>query len=209
MNRLMTPARLRHAGGARRDDRHPEDAPWRSSARARATASASYSSGRKIRRSTPPTPRSQGGRSRDQPWRPAAARRPRGRAARALRPPVLASLRRERFIRVNPYGQVPEVGRSLRCDATDFAIKHGGLGSQQATPPHSRSRRSPRAGYAGAIQPRDPRHLLTTQSCLSHRTHRRRSWVQLRDHRPPLAPPTKIAEYRTYLDTLDRESTRT
>ncbi len=37
------------------------------------------------------------------------------------------------FIRVNPYGQVPGVGPIYAAgDATDFAIKHGGLSSQQA-----------------------------------------------------------------------------
>ncbi len=37
------------------------------------------------------------------------------------------------FIRVNPYGQVPDAGPVYAAgDTTDFAIKHGGLGSQQA-----------------------------------------------------------------------------
>jgi sulfide:quinone oxidoreductase len=37
------------------------------------------------------------------------------------------------FIRVTPYGQVPDVGPVYAAgDATNFAIKHGGLGSQQA-----------------------------------------------------------------------------
>jgi sulfide:quinone oxidoreductase len=37
------------------------------------------------------------------------------------------------FIPVNPYGRVPDVDRVYAAgDATDFPIKHGGLGSQQA-----------------------------------------------------------------------------
>jgi sulfide:quinone oxidoreductase len=37
------------------------------------------------------------------------------------------------FIRVNRYGQVPDVGPIFAAgDATDFPIKHGGIGSQQA-----------------------------------------------------------------------------
>jgi sulfide:quinone oxidoreductase len=37
------------------------------------------------------------------------------------------------FIRVNPYGQVPDVGPIYAAgDAIDFAVKHGGLASQQA-----------------------------------------------------------------------------
>jgi sulfide:quinone oxidoreductase len=37
------------------------------------------------------------------------------------------------FIRVNPYGQVPDVGPIYAAgDATEFPIKHGGIASQQA-----------------------------------------------------------------------------
>jgi sulfide:quinone oxidoreductase len=37
------------------------------------------------------------------------------------------------FIRVNPYGQVPDVGPIYAAgDATQFAVKHGGIASQQA-----------------------------------------------------------------------------
>ncbi len=37
------------------------------------------------------------------------------------------------FIRVNPHGQVPDVGPIYAAgDATEFAIKHGGIASQQA-----------------------------------------------------------------------------
>jgi sulfide:quinone oxidoreductase len=37
------------------------------------------------------------------------------------------------FIRVNPYGQVPDAGPVYAAgDAIDFAVKHGGLASQQA-----------------------------------------------------------------------------
>jgi sulfide:quinone oxidoreductase len=37
------------------------------------------------------------------------------------------------FIRVDPYGRVPDVQRIYAAgDATDFPIKHGGIGSQQA-----------------------------------------------------------------------------
>jgi sulfide:quinone oxidoreductase len=44
------------------------------------------------------------------------------------------------FIRVNPYGRVPDAGHVFAAgDATDFPVKHGGIASQQADIGHDRA----------------------------------------------------------------------
>ena len=121
------------------------------------------------------------------------------------------------FIRVNPYGQVPDVGPIYAAgDATSFAIKHGGgsAGLQQAD-----AAAQSIAALAGApvtpepFNPGDSRHAADRRKArVSNRAHRRRPRLQLRNHpHPHLVPPTKIAAkyLAPYLEQLDRESAPT
>jgi len=119
------------------------------------------------------------------------------------------------FIRVNPYGQVPDVGPIYAAgDATDFAIKHGGLGSQQAD-----AAAQSIAALAGAPVTPEPFNpvihgMLLTDSkpvyLTAHIAGGQGFSSEITDT-PTWSPPTKIAAkyLAPYLDTLDRESTGT
>jgi sulfide:quinone oxidoreductase len=116
------------------------------------------------------------------------------------------------FIRVNPYGQVPDVGPIFAAgDATDFAIKHGGLGSQQAD-----AAAQSIAALAGAPVTPEPFNpvihgmLLTDSKPVYLTAHIVGGYgfsSEITDT-PTWSPPTKIAAkyLAPYLDTLDRES---
>ena len=115
------------------------------------------------------------------------------------------------FIRVNPYGQVPDVGPIYAAgDATDFAIKHGGLSSQQAD-----AAAQSIAALAGAPvipEPFNPviHGMLLTDSkpvyLTAHLTGGHGFSSEITDT-PTWSPPTKIAAkyLAPYLDGLDRE----
>jgi sulfide:quinone oxidoreductase len=115
------------------------------------------------------------------------------------------------FVRVNPYGQVPDVGPIYAAgDATDFAIKHGGLSSQQAD-----AAAQSIAALAGAPvtpEPFDPviHGMLLTDSkpvyLSAHITGGHGFSSEITDT-PTWSPPTKIAAkyLAPYLDGLDRE----
>jgi sulfide:quinone oxidoreductase len=119
------------------------------------------------------------------------------------------------FIRVNPYGQVPDVGPIYAAgDATDFAIKHGGLGSQQAD-----AAAQSIAALAGAPVTPEPFHpmihgmLLTDAKPVyltAHIAGGHGFSSEITDT-PTWSPPTKIAAkyLAPYLDALDRASTAT
>jgi sulfide:quinone oxidoreductase len=119
------------------------------------------------------------------------------------------------FIRVNQYGQVPDVGPIYAAgDATAFAIKHGGLGSQQAD-----AAAQSIAALAGAPVTPEPFNpvihgMLLTDSkpvyLTAHIAGGHGFSSEITDT-PTWSPPTKIAAkyLAPYLDTLDRESTRT
>jgi sulfide:quinone oxidoreductase len=116
------------------------------------------------------------------------------------------------FIRVNPYGQVPDVGPIYAAgDATNFAIKHGGLGSQQAD-----AAAQSIAALAGAPVTPEPfnpviRGMLLTDAkpvyLTAHIAGGQGFSSEITDT-PTWSPPTKIAAkyLAPYLDTLDRES---
>jgi sulfide:quinone oxidoreductase len=119
------------------------------------------------------------------------------------------------FIRVNPYGQVPDVGPIYAAgDATDFAIKHGGIGSQQAD-----AAAQSIAALAGAPVTPEPFNpvihgmLLTDAKpvYLSAHIAGGHGFSSEITDTPTWSPPTKIAAkyLAPYLDTLDRESTPT
>ena len=117
------------------------------------------------------------------------------------------------FIRVNRFGQVPDVGPIYAAgDATDFAVKHGGLGSQQAD-----AAAQSIAALAGAPVTPEPFNpvihgMLLTDSkpvyLTAHLTGGHGFSSEITDT-PTWSPPTKIAAkyLAPYLDTLDREST--
>ncbi len=90
------------------------------------------------------------------------------------------------FIRVDPYCRVPGIEHIYAAgDATDFPIKHGGIGSQQADiAAQSIAALAGAVGYARALQPRDTRHAVDgREASIPHRSHHRRTRVQLGDHR--------------------------
>jgi sulfide:quinone oxidoreductase len=117
------------------------------------------------------------------------------------------------FIRVNQYGQVPGVGPVYAAgDATAFAIKHGGLGAQQAD-----AAAQSIAALAGAPVTPEPFNpvihgMLLTDSkpvyLTAHIAGGHGFSSEITDT-PTWSPPTKIAAkyLAPYLDTLDREST--
>ena len=117
------------------------------------------------------------------------------------------------FIRLNPYGQVPDAGPVYAAgDTTDFAIKHGGLGSQQAD-----AAAESIAALAGAQvtpKPFNPviHGMLLTDAkpvyLTAHIAGGRGFSSEITDT-PTWSPPTKIAAkyLAPYLDTLDHEST--
>ena len=114
------------------------------------------------------------------------------------------------FIRVNPHGQVPGAGPIYAAgDAVEFAIKHGGLSSQQAD-----AAAQSIAALAGApltpepFQPVIRGMLLTGAEPLyitAHLTGGHGFSSELTDA-PTWSPPSKIsARYLApYLDALDR-----
>jgi len=116
------------------------------------------------------------------------------------------------FIRVDPYGKVQEVeGIYAAGDAIDFAVKHGGLASQQADVAAQSI-----AALAGAQVTPEPFHpvihgmLLTAEKPLyltAHITGGHGFSSELTDA-PTWSPPTKIATryLAPYLDALDREA---
>ncbi len=116
------------------------------------------------------------------------------------------------FIRVNPHGRVPDVGPIYAAgDATDFPIKHGGLGSQQADAVAQSI-----AALAGAPVTPEPFHpvirgmLLTGEKprYLTARITGGHGFSSEITDTPTWSPPSKIAsEYLApYLDGLDREN---
>jgi sulfide:quinone oxidoreductase len=119
------------------------------------------------------------------------------------------------FIRVNPYGQVPDVGPIYAAgDATAFAIKHGGLGSQQAD-----AAAQSIAALAGAPVTPEPFNpvihgMLLTDSkpvyLTAHVAGGHGFSSEITDT-PTWSPPTKIAAkyLAPYLDALDHQSTAT
>jgi sulfide:quinone oxidoreductase len=119
------------------------------------------------------------------------------------------------FVRVDPYGHVPDVGPIYAAgDATNFAIKHGGLGSQQAD-----AAAQSIAALAGAPVTPEPFHpvihgmLLTGEKPLyltAHIAGGHGFSSEITDT-PTWSPPSKIAAkyLAPYLDALDRASTRT
>jgi sulfide:quinone oxidoreductase len=115
------------------------------------------------------------------------------------------------FIRVDPYCRVPNVARVYAAgDATDFPIKHGGIGSQQADV----AARSIAAIAGASVMPArfDPTihaMLLTDAEPLylsAHLTGGDGRSSEVTD-RPTWSPPGKIvAKYLApYLERLDRE----
>jgi sulfide:quinone oxidoreductase len=117
------------------------------------------------------------------------------------------------FIRVNPYGQVPDVGPIYAAgDATDFAVKHGGIASQQAD-----TAAQSIAALAGAPvtpEPFDPviHGMLLTDGkpvYLTARISGGQGFSAEITDTPTWSPPAKIAAkyLAPYLDTHDHEST--
>ena len=117
------------------------------------------------------------------------------------------------FIRVNSYGQVPDVGPIYAAgDATDFAVKHGGIASQQAD-----TAAQSIAALAGAPvtpEPFDPviHGMLLTDGkpvYLTARISGGQGFSAEITDTPTWSPPAKIAAkyLAPYLDTHDHEST--
>jgi sulfide:quinone oxidoreductase len=118
------------------------------------------------------------------------------------------------FIRVDPHGQVPDVGPIYAAgDAVDFAVKHGGLASQQAD-----AAAQSIAALAGApltpepFQPVIHGMLLTGEEPLyitAHLTGGHGFSSELTDA-PTWSPPSKIAAkyLAPYLEALDRAGSR-
>jgi sulfide:quinone oxidoreductase len=117
------------------------------------------------------------------------------------------------FLRVDQYARVREVdGVYAAGDATEFPVKHGGLGSQQA----DAAARSI-ASLAGAAVTPEPFHpvvhgmLLTGDKplYLSAEITGGQGFSSQVSETPTWSPPTKIvARYLApYLDALDRETT--
>jgi len=115
------------------------------------------------------------------------------------------------FIHVNPYGQVPDVGPIYAAgDAIDFAVKHGGIASQQADTA-ARSIAA-RAGAPVAPEPFDPvihGMLLTGRDpvYLTARITGGHGFSSEISDTPGWSPNTKIvAKYLSpYLETHDLE----
>jgi sulfide:quinone oxidoreductase len=116
------------------------------------------------------------------------------------------------FIRVNPYGQVPDVGPIYAAgDATRFAVKHGGIASQQAD-----TAAQSIAALAGAPVTPQPFHpvihgmLLTDDKPLyltAQITGGHGFSSEITDA-PTWSPPSKIAAryLAPCLDELDKQS---
>ena len=117
------------------------------------------------------------------------------------------------FIRVNPYGQVPGTGPIFAAgDATEFAVKHGGIAAQQAD-----SAASSIAALAGAPVTPDPfqpviRGMLLTDSkplYLTSRITGGHGFSSEVTETPAWSPPAKIAAkyLAPYLEEHDRAAT--
>jgi sulfide:quinone oxidoreductase len=118
------------------------------------------------------------------------------------------------FIRVDPYGQVPGAGPIYAAgDAVDFAVKHGGLASQQAD-----AAAQSIAALAGApltpepFQPVIRGMLLTGEEPLyitAHLTGGHGFSSELTEA-PTWSPPSKVAAkyLAPYLDAQDRAVSR-
>jgi sulfide:quinone oxidoreductase len=114
------------------------------------------------------------------------------------------------FIRVNRYGQVPGTGPIFAAgDATEFAVKHGGIAAQQAD-----SAASSIAALAGAPVTPDPfqpviRGMLLTDSkplYLTSRITGGHGFSSEVTETPAWSPPAKIAAkyLAPYLDMQDQ-----
>jgi sulfide:quinone oxidoreductase len=119
------------------------------------------------------------------------------------------------FIRVDPHCRIPDVERIYAAgDATDFPIKQGGIGSQQAdAAAQSIAALAGAPGTPERFNPTIHGMLLTNgkpQYLTAHITggHGFNSEITAT---PPSSPPSKIAaKYLTpYLEKRDRESTPT
>ncbi len=118
------------------------------------------------------------------------------------------------FIRVGPYGQVPDVGPIYAAgDAVDFPVKHGGISSQQADVAAQSI-----AALAGAPVTPEPFHpvihgmLLTDGKpvYLTARITGGQGFSSEITDTPTWSPPTKIAAkyLAPYLDAHDRQQVR-
>jgi sulfide:quinone oxidoreductase len=116
------------------------------------------------------------------------------------------------FIRVNPYGQVPGTGPIFAAgDATEFAVKHGGIAAQQAD-----CAASSIAALAGARVTPDPfqpviQGMLLTDGkplYLTSRITGGHGFSSEVTETPAWSPPAKIAAkyLAPYLDTQDQEA---
>jgi sulfide:quinone oxidoreductase len=114
------------------------------------------------------------------------------------------------FIRVNAYGQVPDAGPIFAAgDATEFAVKHGGIAAQQAD-----SAASSIAALAGAAVTPEPFHpvirgMLLTDSkplYLMSRITGGQGFSSEVTETPSWSPPAKIAAkyLAPYLNTKDQ-----
>jgi sulfide:quinone oxidoreductase len=114
------------------------------------------------------------------------------------------------FIRVNPYGQVPDAGPIFAAgDATEFAVKHGGIAAQQADT--AACSIAALAGVAVTPEPFQPviRGMLLTDDrplYLTSRITGGHGFSSEITDTPTWSPPTKIAAkyLAPYLDTKDR-----
>ena len=116
------------------------------------------------------------------------------------------------FIRVNPYGQVPDAGPIYAAgDALEFAVKHGGIASQQADV--AAQSIAALAGAPVTPQPFNPviHGMLLTDGkplYLTARITGGHGFSSEITDTPTWSPPTKIAAkyLAPYLDTHDHET---
>ncbi|HMD56811.1 MAG TPA: hypothetical protein VKG82_05005 [Solirubrobacteraceae bacterium] len=119
------------------------------------------------------------------------------------------------FIRVDPHGRVPDVGPVFAAgDAIDFAVKHGGLATQEAD-----AAAQSIAALAGAPVTPEPFNpvvhgiLLTADKpyYLSAKITGGQGFSSELTDYPTWSPPTKIAAryLAPYLDARDRETSST
>ncbi len=114
------------------------------------------------------------------------------------------------FIRVNPHGRVHDAGSIYAAgDATDFPVKHGGLGSQQA----DAAAQSIAALAGAAIKPEPFRPVIRGMLLTPEKPHYLTARItggqgfssEVTDT-PTWSPPSKIASryLAPYLDELDK-----
>jgi hypothetical protein len=155
-------------------------------------------------------------RSGDQSWRTPPGGGSGDRIARALRPcRARHSLGEHGFIRVDPHCRVPDVEHIYAAgDATDFPIKQGGIGSQQAdVAAQSIAALAGAPGTPERFNPTIHGMLLTNgkpQYLTAHITRGHGFSSEITDM-PTSSPPSKIAAkyLAPYLEKRDRESTST